>query len=80
MRELIQELERNEGDLISEVELLADEKCSFELKHQAKIREVEEINLLFDEKSNQCQNFKSENSLLVEKIKLFEAKEKDWKE
>ena len=37
---------------MTEVELLANERYSLELKHQGKVREVEDLNLLLDDKSS----------------------------
>ena len=60
---------------MTEVELLANERYSLELKHQGKVREVEDLNLLLDDKSSQCDCCESENTLLLGKIKTCEKKE-----
>ena len=75
MRELIQELEENEENLVEEVGVLANERYALELKNQEKVREVEELNVQLDGTSNYGQKCESENELLLEKIRMMEEKE-----
>jgi hypothetical protein len=77
LRELVQELEGNEEDLVEEVGNIANERYSLGLKHQEKTREVEEMKFLLDEKSNQCHSCESENALLVGKLSTYERIESD---
>lgn len=77
MRELIQELEENEENLVEEVGVLANERYALELKNQEKLREVEELNVQLDGTSNYGQKCESENELLLEKIRMMEEKEVD---
>ena len=77
MRELIQELEENEENLVEEVGVLANERYALELKNQEKVREVEELNVQLDGTSNYGQKCESENELLLEKIRMMEEKEVD---
>ena len=78
LREMVQEFEGNEGDLIREVETLANDRYALEVSQKSKICSIETLELLLEEKGNQCIQYESEIKLMLGKCKALEEKETTW--
>jgi len=75
LREMVQELEGNEKDLIHEVETLANDRYALEVAHRSKICSIESLEISLEDKGNQCIQYESEIQLLLGKCKVLEEKE-----
>jgi hypothetical protein len=64
----VHELEENEEDLVVEIENLAKERHSLELKYHGKCQENETLQLTITEETQRHENTYAENCILLRKL------------
>ena len=76
LREMVNEYERNEIDLVSEIEHVSSKRREVELIHAANLQELEKLQISVEEQSLLREQYESENKLLLGKCKtLWETQE-----
>ena len=76
LREMVNEFERNEIDLVSEIEHVSSKRREVELIHAANLQELEKLQISAEEQSLLREQYESENKLLLGKCKtLWETQE-----
>ena len=74
LREMINEFERNEIDLVSEIEHVSSKRREMELIHAANLQELEKLQISVEEHSLLREQYESENKLLLGKCKTLQEK------
>jgi len=78
LREAIKGLEENEEDLVSEIEILSNERHTLELKQIDQCKINEKIQNTIDEKLDFCASLKAEKVLLKNAVEVERKTANQW--
>lgn len=78
LRDMVAEFKKNEERLVHEVESVSREICSLEKTHKVKLEEMKHLQLAMEEQLQLCQQYETENKLLLQRCKVLEERETEF--